>query len=266
MTENSSLSPNLPAPGLVSLVTGGGRGLGLAFVHALLAAGGSVATFSRGETDAVRKLAEDAATRDRFHFECLDSRDTPGVQRFVQHVAKRFGRVDVLVNNAGIARDGIHAVFNDDDIDDVLDINLRATLKITKTVIRQMLAQSLPAGDATDACRGRVINISSIIGQRGYRGLATYSATKAALDGATRALARELGDRGILVNSIAPGYLRTEMSHGLDEAQLGQIERRTPLRRLGTADDISPLLLFLCSPGARFITGQTFTIDGGLTV
>jgi 3-oxoacyl-[acyl-carrier protein] reductase len=112
---------------------------------------------------------------------------------------------------------------------------------------------------------GRVINISSIVGLSGYRGLSVYGATKAALDGFTRGLARELGSRGITVNSVAPGYLRTEMSHGLDEEQLGQIVRRTPAGRLGESADVAAAVRFLVSDEASFVTGHTFVIDGGLT-
>jgi 3-oxoacyl-[acyl-carrier protein] reductase len=144
----------------------------------------------------------------------------------------------------------------EEDIDQLLAVNLGSAIKLTKYCVRHMLT----------AGGGRVVFISSIIGQRGYRGLGVYAATKGGLDALTRSLARELGQRGILVNSIAPGYLRTEMTHGLDEGQMGQIVRRTPLNRLGEVGDVIPLLLFLCSEGASFITGQTFVVDGGLTV
>jgi 3-oxoacyl-[acyl-carrier protein] reductase len=112
---------------------------------------------------------------------------------------------------------------------------------------------------------GRIINISSIVGLSGYRGLSVYSATKAALDGFTRAMARELGSRGITVNSVAPGYLRTEMSHGLDEAQLTQISRRTPAGRLGDPEDVAAAVRYLASPEANFVTGHVLVVDGGLT-
>ena len=136
---------------------------------------------------------------------------------------ERWGGVDVLVNNAGVARDGVIALADDDDVDTVVDLNLKGTLQMTKLVVRRMLSGG----------HGHIVNVSSIVGLSGYRGLVVYSATKAALDGMTRALARELGSRGITVNSVAPGYLRTEMSHGLDEEQLEQIVRRTPAGRLG---------------------------------
>src|SRR5204863_3902912 len=128
-----------------------------------------------------------------------------------------------------------------------------ATIHMTRLVVRRMLRQG----------SGRIINISSIVGLAGYRGLSVYGATKAALDGFTRALARELGPRGITVNSVAPGYLRTEMSHGLEDEQLGQIARRTPAGRLGEVGDVAAAVLFLASPEAEFISGHVLVVDGG---
>ena len=136
-----------------------------------------------------------------------------------------------------------------------MDLNLKGTLYVTRQVSRRMLARR----------SGSIVNISSIVGLSGYRGLAVYSATKAALDGMTRALARELGSRGITVNSVAPGYLRTEMSHGLDESQLQQIVRRTPAGRLGEPADIARVVQFLTDPAASYLTGQVIVVDGGLT-
>ena len=174
---------------------------------------------------------------------------------FVQEVLTTWDTVDVLVNNAGVARDGILAMARDEDVDAVIDLNLKGTLHITKLVSRRMLARE----------SGHIVNISSIVGISGYRGLAVYSATKAAMDGITRALARELGSRGIIVNSVAPGYLRTEMSHGLDEEQLNQIVRRTPAGRLGEPADIARIVMFLTAPENDYITGQVIVADGGLT-
>jgi 3-oxoacyl-[acyl-carrier protein] reductase len=170
-------------------------------------------------------------------------------------VIAQWGRVDVLVNNAGVARDGILAMVPDDDVDTVIDLNLKGTIYVTRLVSRRMLARG----------RGHIVNVSSIVGRSGYRGLAVYSATKAALDGFTRSLARELGSRGIIVNGVAPGYLRTEMSHGLDEEQLGQIERRTPAGRLGEPADVARAVLFLTDPANTYLTGHILVVDGGLT-
>ncbi|HEX3794011.1 MAG TPA: 3-oxoacyl-ACP reductase FabG [Acidimicrobiales bacterium] len=238
----------------VVLVTGGSRGVGEALVQAFLDAGDRVATCSRAASPQTEAWA--ATYGDRFHFQVADLADRAACSTMVHGVVDRFGRVDVLVNNAGVARDGVLGLFSDDDVDDVVDINLKGTFAVTKLVVRQMLK----------AGPGRIINISSIVGLSGYRGLAVYGATKAALDGFTRALARELGGRGITVNSVAPGYLRTEMSHGLDESQLQQIARRTPLGRLGEPSDVAAAVLFLASDAAAFITGHVLVVDGGVTV
>jgi 3-oxoacyl-[acyl-carrier protein] reductase len=161
-----------------------------------------------------------------------------------------------LVNNAGIAAEGVLATFPNVETERVININLVATIRMTRHVLRCMLRQRTS---------GRIINISSIIGTRGYTGLAAYSASKAGMDGLTRSLAREVGRRNITVNSIAPGYLETEMSARLDKGQRHQIINRTPLGRLGRVEDVLPLLQFLLSDGAAFITGETITVDGGIS-
>jgi len=237
------------------IVTGGSRGLGAGIVQAYLDTGDRVATCSRSTTDQVAAWQSDPVTSDRFLFVEADLSRREDGSAFVDAVVERWGDPDVLVNNAGVARDGILAILADDDIDTVLDLNLKGTFHVTKLVSRRMLS----------AGSGRIINISSIVGRSGYRGLSIYSATKAALDGFTRALARELGSKGITVNSVAPGYLRTEMSHGLDEAQLQQIVRRTPTGRLGEPEDVARAVQFLAAPENDYITGHVMVVDGGLT-
>jgi 3-oxoacyl-[acyl-carrier protein] reductase len=238
----------------VVIVTGGSRGLGAGIVQAYLDAGDLVATCARTSTPEVEAWAR--AVGDRFLFTPADLSKREDCAAFVKAVSDRWGRVDVLINNAGVARDGVLATFHDSDTDMVVDLNLKGTFAISRLVIRKMLARHEG---------GSIVNISSIVGRSGYRGLAVYSATKAALDGFTRALARELGSRGITVNSVAPGYLRTEMSHGLDEDQLQQIVRRTPSGRLGEPADIARVCLFLTDPANTYLTGQVIVVDGGLT-
>jgi 3-oxoacyl-[acyl-carrier protein] reductase len=235
------------------IVTGGSRGLGAGIVADFLADGDRVATCSRSATEQTTRWAE--THPDQFLFQTADLGDPDAPAAFVDAVVERFGGVDVLVNNAGLARDGVVGTVQDADIDAVIDLNLKATIRMTRQVVRRMLRPG----------SGRIINISSIVGVSGYRGLGVYSATKAGLDGLTRALARELGSRGITVNSVAPGYLRTEMSHGLSEDQLEQIARRTPAGRLGEPRDIASAVRFLASPEAGFITGHVLVVDGGLT-
>jgi 3-oxoacyl-[acyl-carrier protein] reductase len=237
------------------IVTGGSRGLGEGLVQAFLADGDRVATCSRSSTPATEAWEKEFGPEGRFYFEPFDLADRTSADAFVHNVVERFGGVDILVNNAGVAREGVIGLFSDDDVDAVVDLNLKATVHMTRLVVRRMLRQG----------SGRVVNISSVVGLSGYRGLSVYGATKAALNGFTRALARELGSRGVTVNSVAPGYLRTDMSHGLDEDQLGQIVRRTPAGRLGEPGDVAAAVRFLVSEEAAFITGHVLVVDGGLT-
>lgn len=239
----------------VVVVTGGSRGLGAGIVQAYLDAGARVATCARTPTDEVAAWAGDPTTAERFLFHPADLARREDCAAFVGAVVDRWGVIDVLVNNAGVARDGVIGLAGDDDVDTVVDLNLKGTIAVTKLVVRRMLTRG----------SGSIVNISSIVGRTGYRGLSVYSATKAALDGFTRSLARELGSRGITVNSVAPGYLRTEMSHGLDGGQLDQIVRRTPAGRLGEPADIARVVRFLTDPANDYLTGQVIVVDGGLT-
>lgn len=233
------------------LVSAGASGIGSAIAERFLTDGAQVSVCDSDET------AVDLAVRTHpaLHARVGDVSSPTDTQRWVDEVIERFGGVDVLVNNAGVARDGILSMASDDDIDTVIDLNLKGTLYMSRLVSRRMLARG----------GGRIVNISSIVGRSGYRGLAIYSATKAALDGLTRALARELGSRNITVNCVAPGYLRTEMSHGLDEDQLGQIVRRTPAGRLGEPADVARAVQFLAAPENDYLTGHVLVVDGGLT-
>jgi 3-oxoacyl-[acyl-carrier protein] reductase len=239
----------------VALVTGGSKGLGAGLVEAFLDAGYCVETCARASTDQVRAWEDDPELKERFHFATADVSNADEAGRFVRDAAKRWGRIDVLVNNAGVAREGVIGLFEDDALDQVVDLNVKGTVYVTRAASRVMLRQH----------GGSVVNVSSVVGLSGYRGLSVYGATKAALDGFTRALARELGSRGITVNSVAPGYLRTEMSHGLGSEQLDQIERRTPMGRLGEPGDVARAVLFLTDPANRFVTGHVLVVDGGLT-
>jgi 3-oxoacyl-[acyl-carrier protein] reductase len=241
--------------GRVVIVTGGSKGLGAGLVRSFLATGDRVATCARSTTEEVMGWEADAALTDRFLFRAANLSDRHDSDAFVKAVFERWGRIDVLINNAGVAIDGVLGLFSDEDTDTVIDLNLKGTIHMTRLVSRHMLTQH----------SGRIINVSSIIGLSGYRGLSVYGATKAALDGFTRALARELGSRGITVNSVAPGYLRTEMSHGLDEGQLEQIVRRTPSGRLGEPEDVARAVQFLVAPENDYLTGHVLVLDGGLT-
>jgi 3-oxoacyl-[acyl-carrier protein] reductase len=237
------------------IVTGASRGLGLAIVRVLLAEDYMVSVCSRAKTAEISELE---SRHPRFKWFCAEVGNELQCNQFVEAACQWAGDVPLwgLVNNAGIAMEGVLATFPNIDADNVLQVNLHGALYMARAALRVMLRQR---------GAGRIINISSIIAQRGYTGLAAYSASKAGMDGLTRALARENGRRGITVNSVAPGYLDTEMSATLEPAKREQIVRRTPLGRLGTVDDVTPLICFLLSEQASFITGQILTVDGGIT-
>ena len=241
---------------LVVIVSGGSRGLGAGIVRRLLDEGHRVAAFSRSQTDFTQGLSRDKDLAGRWHFETVDAADGAALLGFVRSVHARLGRIDALVNNAGVARDGVLALADEADMDLMLAVNVKAALVLAKECSRLMIEQG----------SGNIINIASIVAERGFSGLSVYAATKAALLGMTRSLARELGPKNIRVNAIAPGYLATEMSQGMTPRQQEQIIRRTPLSRLGSVDDVVPWVSFLLSDESRFVTGQVITIDGGASV
>jgi 3-oxoacyl-[acyl-carrier protein] reductase len=237
----------------VILISGGSRGLGMSLAEHFLRSGDIIATFSRSRTSFIDKTEE--SFKEHFHFRPIDATDNENLRKYVHDLHDQYQRIDVLINNAAVAYDGPIATFPDERFQKLIDINLTSVLLLTKLCVRFMLLRS----------RGNIINISSIIGLRGYAGLAAYSASKAGLIGITRSLARELGPKNINVNAITPGYLDTEMSSALSDSQKNQIIRRTPLGRLGTAADVAGVASFLLSDAARFITGQVITVDGGIT-
>ncbi len=241
------------------LLSGGSRGLGMVVAQRLLEDGHSIATFSRTRTPFCDEM--ESAHGGRFLFVEGDMSDNASLSAVMKASSERFGRLDVLVNNAGVAFDGVLAMFPVARIEKMMQINLTGALVLTRLFVRHLIGGSPEDKDKG----GSIINISSIIALRGYNGLASYAATKAGMLGMTKGLARELGDRGIRVNAICPGYLETEMTHGLDGGQRDQIVRRTPLGRLGTPEDVVGTVRFLISDEAAFITGQEITVDGGVT-
>jgi 3-oxoacyl-[acyl-carrier protein] reductase len=239
----------------VALISGGSRGLGASIARSCLEAGYLVATFSRS----TGAFVEEQRARDpegaHFHWASVDGHDAAALKRFVDEVADRWGGVDVLVNNAAVGRFGAFSLMRLQEIDETLAVNLRTNLVLARLCVPAMVSRG----------GGSILNISSVNAVRGNAGVAVYSATKAALDGFTRALARELGPSNIRVNSLAPGYFQSEMVAGLTERQTQKLVRSTPLGRLGTADEIAEAALFLLSSSAAFITGQTLVVDGGLS-
>lgn len=240
------------------IVTGGSRGLGAAMIEGLLADGYRISTCSRAKSDNIERLLEHAEWKERFFWAACRVGEAEEVDAFVNSAVERAGTDGIygVINNAAIAQAGVLASFPNAETDKILKVNLAGAIQVARAVTQHLLKRN---------SGGRIINISSIIGSRGYNGLAAYSASKAGLDGLTRALARELGRRRITVNSIAPGYVATEMSSTLKPSQLAQIVNRTPLGRLADESDIVAVARFLLGDGAAMITGQTILVDGGVS-
>lgn len=237
----------------VAVVSGGSKGLGLSICKALLAEGYCVATFSRKATPELQRLIE--AHQGRLYWESVDIVEDSSLSGFLQRVKETFGRVGYLVNSAGMAVEGLLSMMKTAEISRMLRINLEGAINLSQACIKQMIVGRF----------GVIVNVSSIVGVRGYKGVGAYSATKAALDGFTRSMSKEVGSVGIRVNSVAPGFMETEMTSELTDQQKGRIIRQTPLGRLGTVDDVAAVVRFLLSEESKFITGQTFVVDGGLT-
>lgn len=238
------------------IVSGVSRGLGLALARDLLAQGYGVAGCSTTFGEDLQALKD--VHGGKFVWQAVDMADTAAIEAFVGSSAAAFEgqRLWGVVNNAGMSVEGILSTLPVSDIERVLQVNLTGAICLARSALRRMMKTRKP---------GRIINISSITGLRGYTGLSAYAASKAGLDGFSRALSREVGRIGITVNSVAPGYMKTALSEGLDDRQLDQIVRRTPLGRLCELADIVHLVRFLLSEDAGFITGQTLVVDGGLT-
>ena len=262
----------------VSVVSGGSRGLGLAIVEHLLGRGDRVATFSRSGSAELDALA--AAHPDRLLAARSDAADSDALRGFVANVAARFGRIDHCIANAAIAHEGVLAMMRDDEIDAMLAVNVRGGIIFVRECVRQMLAaggdgnaaagipaSSPAAGSAAPAnppaATRSITVVSSVVAETGSPGLTVYAATKAAMDGFARSLARELGPRGIRVNSLAPGFLETDLSASLSDANRARIAGRSALRRLGQAADVVGAIEFLTGPQSAFVTGQTIGVDGG---
>jgi 3-oxoacyl-[acyl-carrier protein] reductase len=237
------------------IVSGGSRGLGAELVSGFLERGFGVATFSRARSEFIDSVVRRRRRQRDFHWSAIEGADFEALRGFVNEVADRFGRIDVLVNNLGRGIEGVLPTMRTNDIIEAIDVNLTAPLVMSQACSRVMLRQRA----------GCIVNVSSTNAIRGVAGVAVYSATKAGLDGFTRSLARELGPRNIRVNSVAPGYFESDMVKGITQEQKQRMMRRTPLGRLATVQDVANMIFFLASHQASFITGQTIVIDGGLT-
>jgi 3-oxoacyl-[acyl-carrier protein] reductase len=240
----------------VAIVTGAARGIGNAIALALADAGANIVITDLKIPESIQ------ATIDRIQAggkKCVvyqsDVTDANSVKTVVEKVIEEFGRIDILVNNAGITRDALLLRMSEEDWDMVINVNLRGTFNMTKATIRQMMSQR----------SGKIINIASVVGITGNAGQANYSASKAGVIGFTKSMAKELASRNIQVNAIAPGYIETDMTSKLTEAQRKAITDFIPLKRTGKPEEVAELAVFFASSGSDYMTGQVICVDGGLT-
>ena len=240
----------------VAVVTGASRGIGRSMAETYARAGAHVICVSRNE-DALNVVADEiksnggSASVTPFNVSNLEE-----FQNLIKDTTDTYGSVDILVNNAGITRDTLIVRMSEEDWDTVIDVNLKGAFNGIKAVTRTMMKQRF----------GRIINISSVVGLTGNAGQVNYAASKAGLIGLTKATAKEIGSRGITVNCIAPGYIATDMTGQMDDKAKDLLISQIPLGRIGSPDDIAATALFLASDEAGYITGQTFTVDGGMVM
>jgi 3-oxoacyl-[acyl-carrier protein] reductase len=240
--------------GKVALVTGSSRGIGRAIALELARQGATVVGTATTETGAEGiglALSEAGAKGTGM---ALDVNAQDQAQRVVESAQERFGPISILVNNAGITRDNLVLRMKEEEWDATLDTNLKSVYRMSKLVLRSM----------TKARDGRIINIGSVVGAMGNAGQANYAAAKAGMVGFTKALAREVGSRGITVNCVAPGFIDTDMTRSLGDAQTEALVQQIPAGRLGRAEDIAAAVAFLASPAASYITGATLHVNGGM--
>jgi 3-oxoacyl-[acyl-carrier protein] reductase len=240
--------------GQVALVTGASRGIGRSIALALGRAGAAVVGTATTEAGAQGIGEALAAAGIAGRGAVLDVTDTAACDALVAAIDKEFGAVSILVNNAGVTQDNLLARMKDAEWDTVVDTDLKSVFRLSRAVLRGMMK----------ARAGRIISITSVVGSSGNPGQVNYAAAKAGIAGLTRALAREIGSRGITVNCVAPGFIDTDMTRALPEAQRAALVGQIPLGRLGQADDVAAAVVFLASPGAAYVTGTTLHVNGGM--
>ena len=239
----------------VAVVTGAGRGIGRAVALSLAQAGARVVVNSTGQT-AASVAAEIKAAGGQGLAVVTDISSPPETARLVEATLAEYGRLDILVNNAGINRDRLVMRMSDEEWDDVLRVNLTGVFLCTRAVLKPMMKQRW----------GRIINMTSVVGLTGNAGQANYAAAKAGIIGFTRSVAREVAPRGITVNAIAPGFIETDMTRQIPEGPREELLKRIPLGSAGTPADVAAAAVFLASEGAKYITGQVLSVDGGMVM
>ena len=240
----------------VAVVTGAGRGIGRAVALAYARMGADVACVSRTEENSANVAAEVEALGRRAWPLAVDVSDTAAVDAAAKEILELAGRVDILVNNAGVTRDNLLMRMSEEEWDTVLNTNLKGAFNFTRALTRPFIKQR----------SGRIINIASVIGLIGNAGQSNYAASKAALIGFTKSIARELAPRGITVNAIAPGFIETDMTAVLDDKVREEVLGRVPLGRFGSSDDIAHAAVFLAMETTGYVTGQVLTVDGGMVM
>ncbi len=238
----------------IALVTGASRGIGQAIAHALGNQGATVIGTATTEAGAKNISASLEAESIKGRGMVLNVADTDSTTQCLKQVTDEFGAPDILVNNAGITRDGLLMMMKDDQWDEIINTNLNSIFRMSKAVIRPMMKKR----------SGRIINISSVVGATGNPGQTNYAAAKAGLVGFSKSLAREIGSRNITVNTVAPGFIDTDMTRELSEQQKNSLTSQIPLGRLGSPDEIAAAVVFLASPSAAYITGETIHVNGGM--
>jgi len=240
----------------IAIVTGGTRGIGFAIAKRFLEEGAHVALFGTNSERGKEAAERLGASGQRVRFYQVDVSNDEMVDAAINRVIEELGPIDILVNNAGITRDGLLMKMKEEDWNAVLDTNLKSVYSSCKSVVRPMMK----------ARAGKIINITSVVGLIGNAGQTNYAASKAGIIGFTKALAKEVASRGISVNCIAPGFIETDMTDGLNEIQKEQLFKTIPMGRLGKPEDIANAALFLAGSESAYMTGQVLTIDGGMVM
>jgi 3-oxoacyl-[acyl-carrier protein] reductase len=241
--------------GRVALVTGASRGIGRAIAVRLAARGARVACVASRAENCADSVAACASHADGAKAFGVDVAVTGAVAELVATVQTELGGLDLLVNNAGVTRDQLLLRMSEEDFDRVLAVNLKGAWNFSKAAARSLMK-----------ARGRIVNIASVVGLTGNAGQSNYAASKAGLIGLTRSLAKELAGRGVCVNAVAPGFIETDMTAGLDAKAAAELKEAIPLGRIGTPEDVAAAVEFLAGPGGDYITGQVLVVDGGLSL